>query len=500
VQVRIRPVIAFVLLAAVPAAGAGLAAQQTATASVTLQEQLNQWFYRASRAAPGEWGVAVADQTGRILWGVNATRPLVPASTVKLFTTGFARTVLGGNARQVTRVLGTGFVDDSGSWIGTWSLELNGDPTLERPARSGPMLRDLAVQLAERGIRRLTGPLTVHSTAGEADAWYPSAWHQRHRGRMFAPLIGALTVNENVVSFTLVPGTRIGAAPRVESSLPDGLAALVDIQARTVDGNQNRLVITALPGGRYRVTGTVGLRARNRVYSAPTNSPRAVLEASWNAALAYAGIEWVRGDAMYQSGGFTGLALAEVVSAPLDSIAAEVNARSMNLGAEALLHWAAGPVPDPARLLADHVRLITGDDTGLRLMDGSGLSFDDRASPHTFVTYMARFPATPAGRGFPMLFPANGTGTLRNLASGLPAPGVVRAKTGTLGNAATLVGYLGQQEGMLLVSVMYNGAQVSAAKNHQWQLFRVLGARGVIIPADEAVEVLGGEPPGPDGR
>lgn len=496
-QLRVMPQLAVLVTLATAWGASPATGQQVAATPVTLQEQLNQWFARAARAAPGDWGVAVADQHGQVVWGVNATRPLVPASTVKLFTTGFARTILGGNARQVTRVLGTGVVDDSGTWIGHWALELNGDPTLERPARSGPMLRDLAAQLAEAGVRRLTGPLLLRSAHGEPDAVYPAVWHNRHRGRAFAPLIGTLTVNENAVSFTVAPGSRIGAAPRVVASMPDGMAELVEVRARTVEGRRDRLSIIALPNGRYRVNGTIGSRGRPRTWVGPTNSPRAVLEASWSAALTRAGIQWLRGDAVSDGGiPATTMTLAQVVSAPFDSIASEMNARSVNIGAEALLQWAAGPTQDGARLLTEHVRQITGDPFGVHLVDGSGLSYDDRASPYSFVTYMARFPATPAGRGFAMLFPANGSGTLRRLATGMPEPGVVRAKTGTLANAATLVGYLGRPDGMLLVSVMYNGPQVYAAKQHQWRLFRVLGANGIVIPAEtEEVEVLGGDPP-----
>lgn len=496
-QLRSTPQLGLFLILALTGAATPVRAQQVATQPVTLQEQLNAWFSRAVRAAPGDWGVAVADERGQMVWGVNATRPLVPASTVKLFTTGFARTILGGDARQVTRVLGTGFVDDSGTWVGHWAMELNGDPTLERPARSGPMLRDLAAQLAEQGVRRLTGPLILRSSRGEPDAVYPAVWLPRHRSRPFAPLIGALTVNENTVSFTIAPASRIGARPAVVTSMPDGMAGLVEVQARTVEGRRDRLSIIALPNGRYRVNGSIGVRARQRTFVGPTNSPRAVLEASWDAALARADIEWARGDAVGDAGGtVTPLTLAEVVSPPLDSIALEVNTRSVNLGAEALLQWAAGPAEDPGRLLTEHVRQITGDPFGVHLVDGSGLSYDDRASPHSFVTYMARFTATPAGRGFPLLFPTNGSGTLRNLASGMPAPGVVRAKTGTLATAATLVGYLGRREGMLLVSVMYNGPQVYTAKQHQWRLFRVLGADAVTIPSEaEEVELLGGDPP-----
>ena len=83
-----------------------------------------------------------------------------------------------------------------------------------------------------------------------------------------------------------------------------------------------------------------------------------------------------------------------------------------------------------------------------------------------------------------MLLPTNGVGTLHKLAVGLPGPGIVRAKTGTLADAATVVGYLGRAEGVLLLSLMYNGRRVSTARREQWKLFRLLGAEGVLLPED----------------
>lgn len=460
----------------------------------TLQQQLDLWFSRAARSAPGEWGVAVADSKGQLVWSVNATRPLIPASTVKLFTTGYARSVLGGEARQSTRVLGTGSLDSSGTWIGTWALEVNGDPTLERPLRTGPMLYDLAAQLADRGIRRLTGPLAVQSAHGDPDATWPSVWHPRHKGRRFAPLIGELMLNENQLSFSLAPGVR-GKPPVVVSTVPAGIAELIEVNARTIAGRRNQLTIRQLPTGQFVVTGTMGTRARNRGWSGPSSNPHAVLAASWASALARAGITWIRAPGMGAASGTTGrITLAEITSAPFDSIATEVNTRSLNIGAEAMLRWATGADPTGAAKLTEHVRQITGDYLGVTLVDGSGLSADDRASPYAFVTYLARFPSTPGGRNFSMLLPANGSGTLRKLSTGMLAPGVVRAKTGTLGNAATLTGYLGHKDGLILISVMYNGSRVYAAKQQQWKLFRILGADGTMVPGDSlTADILGGE-------
>ena len=474
---------------------AALSAQQKSTPPASLQSQLDAWFTRAARAAPGQWGVAVGDETGLLLWSVNATTPLIPASTVKLFTTGFARTVLGPEARQVTRVVGTGYADpESGTWIGSWALELNGDPTLERPLRSGPMLGDLAAQLAGVGVRRLMGPLILQSVSGGTESSFPAVWASRHRGQSYAPLIGAVTLNEGLISFNVAPGSSPSQTPYISASSPGGLEHLVTINAKTVAGTRDRLRINVTPDGRYLVSGSIGNRSRVRRYAGTARNSRAVLEATWRSALQTAGIEWVQTPALGSPASTFGqLTLAEIVSAPFDSIAAEVNARSMNIGAEALLRWAGGTMEEGARKLTAHVRMVTGEDVGVHLVDGSGLSTDDRASAYTFMKYLARFPGTAQGHNFPLLLPANGDGTLKQLSGAALGQGVVRAKTGTLGNVSSLVGYLGHRDGMLVVSVIYNGGRVYSAKQQQWALFKTLGAQGAPVFQEAATEQGGGE-------
>ena len=471
-----------------------------------VRSQVAEWWQDASRLAPGNWGIAIADDQGQIIWSVAADEPLVPASTVKLFTTGFARSVLGSDARRATRVVGEGHLDRStGQWVGSWALELNGDVTLERGAGYGPSLSDLASQMHAQGIRRISGPFEVKSSEGVADATWPTAWAARHRGRLFAPLIGPVTLHENVVSFTVRPGAKVGQRVRLTAAAPEGVGSLLKITAKTVAGRRSRLRFIAQPDGSWLISGTLGVRAGARQYGATANKPKTVLRAVWASALARAGIEWVEKPVPARGSDAQVRVLAEVTSPPLDSVASEVNRRSLNIGAELLLQWAAGRGPEASAALTEHVRRVTGTGTHVRLVDGSGLSYEDRVAPSTFVSYLARFPATPAGRNFPLLLPANGSGTLRRLAAGLPESGVVRAKTGTLNEVSTVVGYLGRSEGVLIVSLMYNGRKTSAARQQQWQLFRVLGADGVGIPAEVEsatdVEVqLGGDSaptPGP---
>lgn len=480
--------------AALPSLAPAQFASPTTASSATLQQQIDAWYRRASQLAPGTWGIAIARADGQLIWGMNPTTPLIPASTVKIFTTGYARTVVGAEARRATRVVGQGDVDaNTGTWTGDWALELNGDFTLERPGKTGPTLVELATQLATQGIRRLTGPFTVVSETGEPAARYPAAWADRHRGRLFAPPVGQLTVNENTVTFRVAPNGVIGRAPAIVAESPMGVSLLITNRARTVAGRASALRLSPTSDGGWVLSGTIGNRAGQRGLSAVSANPRALLEAAWRHALQQAGIEWTPAEPVRRPDTApVRLVLAEVHSMPYDSIAVEVNSRSNNLGAELLLRWAAGEDPHmAAEELTRYVRQVTGDPLGVSLVDGSGLSELDRASAWSFIAYLARAPYLPGGRNFASLLPANGQGTLRNLTTGFPGEGVVRAKTGTLGNVASVSGYLGSRDGVLLVSIIYNGSSTSAARGEQWRLFRLLGADGMLIPTES--DIFGGQ-------
>lgn len=479
-------------LLAITAAWAKLPAQSPASVAPVLDA----WWARTSHRSPGDWGVVVADQSGRVLWQVNQDKPMIPASTVKVLTTGFARTAVGGDARRATRVVGSGRVDSAtGMWVGRWALELNGDPTLERPDRTGPTLLQLAQQLSAIGVRKLVGPLEVTTGSGEARSRYPSVWADRFRGRIYAPPIGPITLNENVIYLTVGPGAKVGSRAVVIGDAPTGVGNLVEMAATTVAGKGTKLRLASLKDGRWMVSGKIGFHGAPRRFQAVSTDPTAVLEAVWQHATAAAGIQWTKASAISAPGMSDKHVLAEVASETFDSIAHEVNTRSLNIGAEMMLLWGGGS-NSPAVELTNFVRNITGL-SGVHLVDGSGLSEQDRVAPIVFTTYLAKMPQTAAGKNFPLLFPANGFGTLRRLASGLPGPGVVRAKTGTLTNVVTLVGYLGREDGTLIIAAMYNGGSQYSARQAQWDLFRKLGAHGIVVPTDIGEDAAAGGPSTP---
>ena len=442
---------------------------------------LEAWFRRTSERTPGgQWGISIGTMDGRVLWSVSPELELVPASTTKLFTTGFTRARMGGGARFTTRVIGDGRLDTiSGKWIGSWALQLGGDPTLERAGRAGPTLRELARQLGERGIRVLEGPLALTSKTGPAASRFPTVWSPDSEGRLYAPPVGPVALHENTVSLTFRPGREPGASPQLVSAYPDGAGRMVRIAATTVGGGRKRLSLRPDPDGGWTLRGTIGIDRRSAGLSAVAHDPSQLLVAVWSAALERAGIRWVDAGGPVMLAPRPARILAQVASASLDSIAIEVNRRSVNLGAELMLQWAAGDQLSGPGLLTEHVRQVVGPTARVHLVDGSGLSVFNRMSSRTQMLYLARYPQLPGNQRFPLLLPANGTGTLRRLRGGGMTRGVVHAKTGTLDEVATLAGYLARPDGVLVLSLMYNGRRIGAARSAEWELFRLLGADGV---------------------
>ena len=442
--------------------------------------RVEEWYRRTqAQTGDGQWGIAIGTMDGRVLWSADPYSELIPASTVKVFTVGFSRARAGGGARIATRVIGRGKLDSlTGRWRGGWQLELGGDPTFERSGRAGPTLRALATQLRERGINVLEGPLMLTSRTGPATSTYPTVWSTEFAGKLYAPPIGPVALHENTISLNLRPGRDVGSPPSFIWAYPAGVDRLVRMSATTVGGSRRRLALLANNEGGWTLAGTIGIDSRMVGISAVAHDPVSVLSYAWAAALERAGIRWENRMAPPAAWPALPSVLAKVESAPFDSVAVEINRRSLNIGAELVLQWAAASQTSGPELLTQHVRDVVGPHARVHLVDGSGLSELDRVSPLTTMLYLARYPQLRGAERFPMLLPANGVGTLKRLRYGM-GRGVVHAKTGTLERVAALAGYLGRRDGILVLSLMYNGRRIHAARAAQWEIFRLLGAEGI---------------------
>src|SRR5437867_8858866 len=63
---------------------------------------LDDWYRRVNGRTAGDWGIAIGTMDGRVLWSVSPDQELIPASTTKLFTTGYSRARMGSGGRFST--------------------------------------------------------------------------------------------------------------------------------------------------------------------------------------------------------------------------------------------------------------------------------------------------------------------------------------------------------------------------------------------------------------
>ena len=351
----------------------------------------------ADPALGGSLAVSVLDAgTGEVLHERAADVPLLPASTAKIATAVAALTALPADLRLRTRVR-------AGAAPGEVVLVGGGDPTLAAPA---------------------------------TPAGYPQPARLADLATRTRAALGATVVTRVVVDDSLYTGERL--APGWKPTYVTA-GAVAPVTALMVDG------------GRVR-------RGRG---------PR-VPEPSLAAGAAFAGllqpgarVEVVRGAAAADAA-----VLGEVVSAPVPQLVERMLVASDNDLAEALARQVALETGRPASFggaaqALDEVLGRVLEEVGVgrdavRLVDGSGLSRDDRLEPAAVTRLLARAASGDDPRLAPLLsgLPVAGfDGTLApryRTGPATPAAGVVRAKTGTLNGVSALAGLLRTADGRLL--------------------------------------------------
>ena len=338
-------------------------------------------------------GTVVDALTGAVLYDSAAGVPLVPASTAKLATATAALVALGPDARLSTRV-----VDDPAA--GTVTIVGGGDPTLTagaaQPGFAAARLDDLA-------------RATVTALRGRGQ----SKISLRYDASVFSG-----------------PATAAGWKPGYVS-----------------DGNVGRVVGLMVDGGRVQP----GRDARSP-------DPAAA------AAVRFAALLHERGIAIVgepRSGAATGDEIAAVPSPPVKVLVEQMLVHSDNDIAEALAraiaHKTGAPATFPAGGAAVAAAVAAVGVPGLQLVDGSGLSRDDRIAPAALAALvrLATLSAHPELRPVVAGLPVAGfTGTLATHFGGRAThrfAGVVRAKTGTLAGVTSLAGTVVDADGRLLV-------------------------------------------------
>jgi serine-type D-Ala-D-Ala carboxypeptidase/endopeptidase (penicillin-binding protein 4) len=363
-----------------------------------LWKELHAAFVPAISGARG-WSFAVVDGVGNTIFDDRAERAVAPASVQKLVVAATALDALGPAYRYHTLFAAREGVGDDGVLAGDLWLIGSGDPSLQSAD-----LRNGVAMLARSGLRRVDGRVIVDATALGGPALNPH-WGVDDDGQDYAAPTSAISVDgDTIESRELIGG--------VEQTVWTPMQNVVAYVASRVNA---MLIARRIESG-----------ARPGAGAAPLES----------------------------------VVLWDHRSAPLQALETHMLFVSDNHYAEQLLRTlgeeATGTPDDTGGIEAERRYLERHGVPvpGLRLLDGSGLSAQNRIAAITLARLLA-----DSQPSLYMLLPLGGRqGTLEDY-DFTTALGRVRAKSGHLADVASLSGYVTTiRHGRVAFAFLINGS------------------------------------------
>lgn len=417
----------------------------------------------------GRWGaIVVSLSRGDTLFNWNPDAALLPASTMKVFTSAMALDYLGPSHQFETQVLREGAVDEQGVLYGDIVLRGAGDPSLGAPENANA-LRLLAREIAASGVKRVTGAVIGDGSAFDGRR-IPDGWRDRYLGASYAARVSALSYRGNLVSVSVRP-----VAGKAQVTITPDISGVTVTNAVTVRAEGTGAAITVRQDsvtGAFRIGGWIGARSPARGYSYVVENPEIFVAAAFRSALAAEGVK-VDGRVAARPAEPGAVRMAGFPSRPLSDLVAHMNGKSNNHFAELLFRNVAastgsiGSADTGNALLQSFVSERVGAPTrDLFAADGSGLSTLDRVTPRALVGVLDYSSKAPWAPVFEASLPVAGrTETLRSRMRGEPAQDRLRAKTGTTGEVTSLGGYVTTMEGEeLAFAFIYNGPELARAR------------------------------------
>ncbi|CAD6544788.1 D-alanyl-D-alanine carboxypeptidase/D-alanyl-D-alanine endopeptidase [Paraburkholderia metrosideri] len=411
----------------------------------------------------------VGDRTP--LLALNAGKPMMPASTMKLFTTYSGLSILGPDYRWRTSAYADGSLDANGVLHGNLYIQGTGDPKLVPEE-----LIDLVQKIRKAGINGIDGALVLDKRYFD-----PST-------RDLPPFDDDATAPYNVgpdpllyafkaLTFTLTPSPDGTVAVDV---LPALSQLQIDNQMRAVNGPCRGDAASVSPTVTPQPNGTVVASFSGELST--RCEPRTLNVAVLDHSAFFAGGFL----ALWQQTGGTfngtthegavpfGAKLVATHDGPmLSDIVHDINKFSNNTMARNLFLTIGATEEKPpatpakaARAVEAFLRRDSVDMEYLTLDNGSGLSRDEHVTALSLADLLQRANASPVAQVFVDSLPIAGVdGTMRNRLTSQGAGGNAHIKTGTLRDVRAIAGYVASADGNSYVVVsLINDPHSEAAR------------------------------------
>ena len=469
-------IIIYTVLTAVVAS----AQENTATATEGIQQKIED-IVNGDVLRDAVVGVCARMGNGQTLVDINAGDLLVPASNMKLISTGAALHALGGDYRYRTALAYDGSIVD-GVLLGDLYIIGGGDPTIaSKDSIAAPVEHTFALWerlIRDAGINEVDG--RVIGTSGDfftGMAEEPS-WMWSDIGTYYGAGVTGLMFFENVQSFNVSAGTEVGAPVKISPSYPVApwMEFRYDCSTGKAGTGDQLYMYTSDLSPVAEVRGTFAVDRKPKRVDCSNKFPELTCAHYFSEWLADHGITCSKEAADTKLHGVTepdSLVIIGHTSSPsLRRISFETNHASNNLYAETLLKTLGKELRnegcyDSSYVAVKNVLKDLGVDTsrGIRIQDGSGLSRQNFVSPDFFCRYLEAMMGQECFEDFAESLPSpGGTGTLASNMKNYPAEtrARIKAKSGSMNGVRCYSGYIIPTEGCkddtIVFSIMVNNS------------------------------------------
>ena len=398
---------------------------------------------------------------GKLITAYNENLSLVPASTMKVFTTAAALEILGGNHSFKTALLYDGKIENH-VLKGNIYIRGGGDPTFGSPAlfqRWAGAFNELGIDTVEGAVigdGRLFGRFTIPGTWTWGELLLPYC----------APANG-LTVYGNVFSGNGNNNTKGKYVPPPGELQPDLPEVLFENAFAEIDDPTAETYIQGDPYGYgFSIQGSIRKGQTTFPYAGVIPDPAFIAASELRNALVSKGI-FVKGPAIDIVKADSALTATiskkpkEVSFSYSPTVSALVNLtnqHSINLYAEHLMKQVAlaklhnGSPEGGCKAVLDFWKEKGIDTRGLFIYDGCGISRYNGVTAKQLSDVLLYMSGSPNFQVFYNSLPLAGeTGTLAKMFHGTKAEGNLRAKTGTMSRVKSYSGYVRTTSGKRLI-------------------------------------------------
>lgn len=397
----------------------------------------------------------IACENGNEIINHRSKKNLVPASSLKLFTTLTSLKTLKPSYTFITSLGYRGKISPDGTLIGDLIIKGSGDPTLGSDRIKGTssfddVLLQFSKAVLDAGINCIEGKIIVDESIFDSYPVAPS-WQWNDLGNYYATGAWGVNINENLYYLAFNNKGSIGSIPKLKSINPKvlDLSFSNELAIDSSHTGDQAYIFGGPYNFRKRIVGTIPQGNGHFTIKGSIPNPPLFFGQKLKEYLAELNIQVLDVNVNFSPKKYITEPLSTVESPHLKDIVRRANFDSHNLYAEALLkimgyhERGQGSGQNGIAVIKNQLSKYGIDNSEFILYDGSGLSARNNISSHAMAKFLYKFSQDVKIENAIKFIPRGSyEGTVRSMFKSSISKGNIWLKSGSMEGVQSYSGYI----------------------------------------------------------